>query len=201
MVYIPKNRIQTNLYTAGGEYYIKGVTPDYVGYYHKTYRGGIFSGKTPDDKPTYPLISIEEYTDSPTSIQSKVYIINDTSSYEYGIIKGIDLSTTTDIPQLSYPQPTENDYKLGEFTRYFCKKRNEFIYLEISKKDYDRILTKDNTIDYKSWLAFNLPWSIAGDSRVVATTNSNIVSLKEKQEKFYGLNSYLKQDYLKYYKP
>ncbi len=199
MPYFPKNRIQTNLYTAGGEYYILGVTPNYVGPYHKLYTGETFSGKTSNDTPSYPLLPIEEYNES-SNIGNKIYIINDLNSYEYGTIKGIDLAATTEIPQLQYPQPTEDDYKIGEFRRYFCKRRNEFSYLEVSKKTHDRINKQDSTIDYKSWLAFNIPWSITGDPKQVVSTNSNIVALKEKQEKLYGLNKFLQQDYLKYYK-
>ena len=200
MAYIPKNRIQTNLYTPGGEYYIDGVNPNYVGYYHKTYTGGTFSGKNPDDTPVYPLIRITEYGEIPSGLSSKVYITNDLASYEYGILKGVDMGITRDIPQLKYTTPTQDDYKLGEFRRYFCKRGNEFTYLEISKKDYDRLLKKDPTIDFKPWIPFNIPWSITGDPKVVASTNSNIVMLKEKQEKFYGFSKFLQQDYLRYYK-
>lgn len=199
MPYIPKNRIQTNLYTAGGEYYIEGINPNYTGYYHKLYNGKIFSGRTPSDTPTYPLSIIIGYSDT-IGIGSKVYITNDLNSYEYGTIKGIDLSITTDIPQLFYTLPTEKDYEVGEFRRHFCKKRNELTYLEISKKDYNRLTQQDPTIDFKSWLPFNIPWSITGNSLQVASTNSNIVMLKEKQEKLYHLSQYLQQDYLKYYK-
>lgn len=199
MPYFPKNRIQTNLYTAGGEYYILNISKNYIGYYHKLYTGEAFSGKTPNDTPSYPLTPIEEYNES-FNIGSKIYIINDLNSYEYGVIKGIDLGATKDIPQLFYTQPTEEDYKVGEFRRYFCKKRNEFTYLEISKTTYDRINKQDSTIDYKSWLAFNIPWSIKGDPKQVVSTNSNIVALKEKQEKLYGFSKFLQQDYLRYYK-
>ena len=48
-MYIPKNRIQTNLYTNGGEYVIAQTQQEYIGFYHKLYTGETFTGKNPDD--------------------------------------------------------------------------------------------------------------------------------------------------------
>ena len=49
MAYIPKNKIQTNLYTSGGEYTLVSSGQDYVGYYYKLYDGKFFTGKTPNE--------------------------------------------------------------------------------------------------------------------------------------------------------
>ena len=73
MAYIPKNRIQTNLYTAGGEYHIPGINPDYVGFYHKLYTGKVYTGKTPNDKPNSLLVPIGLYNlpeeNNPTRVE------------------------------------------------------------------------------------------------------------------------------------
>lgn len=200
MPYVPKNRIQANLYTAGGEFYVPDVNPNYIGYYYKLYTGENFTGKNPDDKPNYTLLPIEGYNISDPERNNKVSIVNNLVNLTYGILSGTDLSFTTSTPQLFFTQPTEQDYQLGEFRRYFCKKRNEFIYLEISQSDYDNLIQQSPTIDFTHWLPFNIPWTLTGDEKDVYNTNRNIVTLEEKNEKYYGFGKYLQEKYLRYYK-
>lgn len=201
MPYIPKNRIQTNLYTAGEEFYSPGVNPNYIGYYYKLYTGEYFTGKNPDDKPNNTLLLIEEYNIPEPKIKNKVSIVNNLENLTYGILSGTDLNFTTSTPQLFFTQPTEQDYQLGEFRRYFCKKRNEFTYLEISQSDYDNLVQQSPTINFKMWAPFNIPWTLTGEEKQVYYINRNIVLLKEKNEKYYGLGKYLQEKYLRYYKP
>ena len=51
-MYIPKNRLTTNLQTNQGEFVYKGTNTSYDGFYWKSYDGKFFTGKTPDDNPT-----------------------------------------------------------------------------------------------------------------------------------------------------
>jgi hypothetical protein len=199
-MYIPKNRIQTNLYTGGNEYSIEGTDVSYVGYYYKLYDGKLFTGKNPDDKPNKPLVIYKEIFSS-NDLNNSIYI--DTlngENIEYASLKNIPLNFLVNSPKLYLTTPTEQDYKLGEFRRHFCKKRNEFIYLEISKSDYNKLVKKDSTIDYTFWFPFNIPWLLTGNIDKVGQTNKNIVSLQISKDKLYGFNKYLKEDYLKYYK-
>ena len=46
-------------------------------------------------------------------------------NYFYAYLKGENTNKLTILPTPYYPQPTEEDYKLGEFQRYFCIKSNE----------------------------------------------------------------------------
>lgn len=202
MPYIPKNRIQTNLYTPGGEFYVSGVNLDYVGYYYKLFNGARYTGKNPDDKPNYLLTQIKEYNvdDDGSYTYNRVTISYEYENLIYAQLKNIPLFSEYYSPQFYLTQPTEQDYKIGEFRRYFCKKRNEFTYLEISKSDYDKLTKKDSTIDFISWFPFNIPWSLTGDKDKVSQTNKNIVSLQINKDKLHGFNKYLKEDYLKYYK-
>ena len=55
-MYIPKNRIKTNLQTNGGEYIIKSTKKDYIGFYHELYNGTFFTGKTPNEQGIEELI-------------------------------------------------------------------------------------------------------------------------------------------------
>ncbi len=201
MAYIPKNRIQSNLYTAGGEYYITGSNPDYVGYYHKLYTGKIFTGKTPSDKPNLELISIELYNLPEENNIRRVEIVNNYENLIYSELKEPNTSISVYPPQLEFPQPTKDNYKLGEFQRFFCKKRNEFSYLEISKDSYDKLVQQDPTIYFLNWEPFNIPWTLIGERKKVYIINRNIVLLTEKNKKFYGFSNYLQKEYLKYYKP
>jgi hypothetical protein len=205
MVYIPKNRIQSNLYTAGGEYLLEKDSSEYIGYYYKLYNGKVYTGKNPDDKPNFslipftPILTREIFGE--LFPQNYIYISKgDIDVTNYLNIKNISLDSTLNSPQLYLTIPTEQDYKLGEFQRYFCKKNNEFSYLEISKSDYDKLVKKDSTIDFVSWFPFNIPWSLTGDKDKVGQTNKNIVLLQINKDKLYGFDKYLKGDYLKYYK-
>jgi len=205
MPYVPKNRIQPNLYTAGGEYVLEKDNSEYIGYYYKLYNGKIYTGKNPDDTPNFSLIPITPI------LTREIFEYISPRDYIYIPGSGIDVSNYLGLknispdllinpPQLYITQPTEQDYKLGEFRRYFCKKRNEFSYLEISKSDYDKIVKKDPTIDFSSWFPFDIPWLLTGDKDKVGQTNKNIVLLQINKDKLYGFNKYLKEDYLKYYK-
>ena len=199
MPYIPKNRIQPNLYTAGGEFYIPGVNSDYIGYYYKIYTGENYTGRTPNDKPNYLLVPIEEYNVDVEDNSIKVEVLNSYESLIYNEIRNLADSPTIFVPQLFYTQPTEDDYKLGEFQRFFCKKRNEFIYLEISKSDYDKLSQRNSSIDFKNWEPFNIPWTLTGDRTTVYKVNRNVVLLEEKTKKFYGFSKNLQEEYLRYY--
>ncbi len=59
-MYIPKNRITTNLSTQGGEYIKITDKSDYVGFYWKDYKGKFYTGKNPSDKPTIELVVAPE---------------------------------------------------------------------------------------------------------------------------------------------
>ena len=121
MPYIPKSRIQTNLYTAGKEYVIEKTLEPYIGFYYKTYDGKIYTGKNPNNKPNNLLIPPPQ---SPQSTQTQVYIKEGAENETYKQIKKIKGSNSKNAPQLYYTTPTEDNYKLGEFQRFFCKKRN-----------------------------------------------------------------------------
>jgi len=199
MPYIPKSRIQPNLYTAGKDYVIQSTLEPYTGYYYRIYTGQIFTGKNPDDRPNFPLIPPPNQPIQAN--QTQVFIKDNLANENYKALKGITGNKLRNNPQLFFTQPTESDYKLGEFRRYFCKKKNEFIYIEISKSDYDNLVQKNPTINFQMWAPFNIPWTLVGEEKQVYYINRNIVFLKEKNEKFHGLGKYLQEKYLRYYRP
>jgi len=167
-MYIPSNRIKTNLYTNGSEYQIESTGISYVGFYWKKYTGEIFTGKNPNETPSQkliPLVSqLELSLNPPLTTQLATTVnnndlnslpISNPESFNQGNLfpyltakqQPINDTQIKNLPTSHYPKPTEDDYKLGVFTRYFCVKSNELIYYELDKKTYDKLITRD-----KEWM-------------------------------------------------
>lgn len=174
MAYIPKNKIQSNLYTSGGELIYASDKKEYTGYYYKLYNGKIFSGKTPNDPTTQELFS--RTVDNPSDFPKQ--------------------SPTPYSPLI----PTAQDYQNGEFIRYFVCRRNQSLFIEIDKVTFDKYQQKDPTISWKLYKPFSLFWVLTGDINQVAQTNKNVTELTEVKEKVLGLSLYLKENWTQYYK-
>jgi len=201
-MYYPLSQIKTNLYTNGGEYSLFSSGQPYAGYYYKTSNGQYFTGKTPQDLPSEELIPIVAYTPPLPELPSAPVLNLDQEDIKN--IPYISL-TNTDVNQVVYtpyynPQlPTQQDYQIGEFRRYFCKKTNEIIYIEINKDQYIKLATKDSQILWQLYQPFFIDWQLTGDEQQVAKTNRNMVLLTSKNQKLPAFNLYLKEDYTKYY--
>jgi len=199
-MYYPLSQIKTNLYTNGGEYALISTGQSYTGYYYKTSNGQYFTGKTPQDTPSEKLFIIG-YNNIPQTPSFPVLNIN------REIIQNVPYNalTNTNFNQIVYspyynPQlPTQQDYQIGEFRRYFCKKTNEIIYIEINKDQYDKLVSKNSQILWQLYLPFFIDWQLTGDKQQVAKTNRNMVLLASKNLKLPAFSLYLKEDYTKYY--
>ena len=214
MTYFPPNRIKTNLYTQGDEYIIESTGKKYTGYYWKTSSGQIYTGKSPSSPQPLLLVKVEEKTPlkplesfderlgsaqlkSLNSVDNRfIGRVNSTYSTLKRKKKGNNLQTPTPY----YPQPTEDDYKLGEFQRYFCVKSNELKYTEVTKEQYEKFKNKDKNTAWQYYIAFTLPWDITGDKEQVYKVNRNIVLLTEQNLKRRGLQEFLRENYLKFCK-
>lgn len=219
-MYIPKNRIITNLYTNTNEYVYKGTNVYYKGFYWKMYNGKLFTGKNPNELPNEELELVEATQDKGsiitptqsqlvTSIGAPTPFLNENEGpydeelvIQYNKIKGINSNAPNlkSIPYMYYPVPTVDDYNLGVFTRYFTVKINEPIFTEVSKEVHDFIKNNDTDWNWESYTAFNLPWTLIGEKEVVYLTNRDIVYLTEKTIKTRGLREFLKNNYIKYLK-
>jgi hypothetical protein len=176
MTYIPKNKIKNNLYTLGGEFVYASNNEEYIGDYYKLYNGKTFTGKTPND---------------PNSLELKP-LLNTTPG---GNNEPIPTSTP-----YSPILPTPQDYKNGEFIRYFVCRRNEPLFIEIDKANFTKYQQKDPTISWKLYKPFSLFWVLTGDINQVAQTNRNVTKLIEVKENVLGLSLYLKENWTQYYK-
>jgi hypothetical protein len=201
-MYYPKSQIKTNLYTNGDEFVFLSNKQPYIGYYFKTSTGQYFTGKTPDDRPNTEIIFNLALAENliPTNQSDYSVLINtDTSD----IISYNNLIKSTSIlisPSYNAPVPTEQDYQIGEFRRYFCKKGNEILYLEINKETFDKLIAKDPQYQFSLYQPFNLPWKLTGVQEEVEKTNRNIVALTSQRLRLPEFGRYLKDNYLKYYK-
>lgn len=195
-MYFPKSQIKTNLYTNGGEYINSSTKELYKGYYYEVSNGNKYTGNSPEDGPS--ILLIPPLNSDPDSNRDVVPIedIKSTSYKNYNpTIKPINRS----LPSISITQPTTQDQQLGIFNRYFCKKNNELIYMEISKETYTQLKLNDPKIAWDLYSGQLLLWQIAGTKEQVYKANKSNVSIIETQQKWHGFSQYFKDKYLKYY--
>ena len=198
-MYFPKSQITSNLYTNGEELVYVSNNTNYKGSYFKTSTGEYYSGASPQDKPNLSLKikSIQTETlDDDLGISSITKIIP--SSFTQ--LKNIDVDFTRTSPPPSPNPPTSLDYTSGKFSRYFCKKINQTIYLEINKDTYDRLVKRDSSIVFDLYQPFTLTWTLKGNKEQVAKNNQNAVERISNKLNMSMLAEFLKKDYIKYYK-
>ena len=189
-MYYPKSHITPNLYSTGELSLISTNLP-YIGYYFTTLDNKYFTGRFPGDGNNLELTSLgqpQDPTDSGNEISDYRFSTKDKNLFSKlnGITPDTSVITT---PPPFFPQPTEQDYQLGEFTRYFSKKINENKYTETSG-------LFQNTL----YIGIQLPWLITGNKDEVSRINENMVKLREQELGISGFGFYLKHNYLKFYR-
>lgn len=216
-MYFPKSQITSNLYTNGGEFILDPSGKEYIGFYFKTSKGDFYTGRNTSDRPNVKLIQVNEfYSESAKDLpQSNIVLsshnplnfdfinINNLEVIsKYSQIKNIDVynSSPKMIPYYSPTFPNQQDYQNGEFQRYFCKKVNEILYIEINLEQYTKLLSQDSQIEFSLYKPFTISWVLTGSKEQVYKTNKNIVELISFQQKLPKFGDYLKFDYIKYYK-
>jgi hypothetical protein len=209
-MYYPKSQIVTNLYTNGQEYVIKSTSENYIGNYWKTSDGKFFTGKTPEDKNIQELIvATSDISLQYSNLTSEAFELKTTSVYlnnsdiitgEYNRLNDTLLNVNL-LPTSYNPQPTQDDYALGEFTRYFCKKTNELRYIEINKDTYEKLTGQNSTYLWQLYTPFKYQWIISGDKETVYKTNEQVTRYMTTKFKFPVFNKFLKENYLKFWNP
>jgi hypothetical protein len=205
-IYYPPNQIKPNLFANANQFVFASNNLPYSGPYHQLSNGKYYtealhtnnsqeiiknSTLGGDQDPaiinsgTLPLV-VEVNTFTPNNSTYARVSNSNTLSKELPI----------NIQNL----PTQQDYQIGEFTRYFAKTINQDIYIEFTKDLYDRLISKDPSIYYEQYIAFKLPWRLIGNKEQVFRVNRNITVLVSQQLNLPKFGMYLKNDYLKYYK-
>lgn len=194
MPYYPKSQVQNNLYTKGGELQFASSGKEYTGYYWKTSKNQYFTGRNPSSKGALELELIPVI---PTSTINTLTISKGNKVYNEA--KNVDVAKALILPSYQKPSPTKEDYEIGNFVRYFAKKYNQNLYIEISKDTYKELKNKNDNYDYNSYLIFTLTWQISGDKEKTLNTNKKVTSTLEKGYRINGLSSYLNFNYLEFY--
>jgi hypothetical protein len=169
MAYYPLSQITPNLYTNGDEF-INNTGEPYIGYYYKVSNGRFFAGRIPNAI----LGNIEivrstlqnNITPSVLYQETSINIINasnasadiDLEVIEYNNITNSKYLPDTLLPYYNPQLPIQQDYQNTEFTRFFCKKTNEIIYIEIDKDQYDKLSIKNPQILWQLYLPFFIDW-------------------------------------------
>jgi len=195
MPYYPKSQIQIDLYTKGEKLRAISTKKEYTGYYWKTSKGEYFSGRNPYDGSPINLELIPKISDSTFNT-----IVYNKGNEIYNSLKKVDITQVLLIPSYVRPSPTQKDYDIGNFIRYFAKKNNENSYIETSEKIYNELSVKNSIYDYSSYLIFSFNWKLTGEKDKVLKTNRNIILSTEQNQKINGLGIYLKNNYLAFYK-
>ena len=218
-MYIPKNRIQTNLYTNGGEYVIAQTQQEYIGFYHKLYTGETFTGKNPDDSRILTLIPISPQNQEISSPTVRLAIFTNNNDLNFLPIKNPELLNQNNIfsyleatqqptndsqprllPSQYYPSPTLQDYQLGVFQRYFVYRINTIEFTEVDKETYENIRTKNSNWAWEFYNFFSIPWELTGNKEKTYLANRNTTLLAERRNRAPGLSKFLRENYLKFYR-
>jgi hypothetical protein len=205
MIYYPKTQIRTNLFTNGDEFINSETKELYVGPYYETSLGEQFTGKTPQEANTIPLIPIGETALNPTQTTAENDLVLDvrftSANYAYSILTKQNPNEIQPIyPKFYFAKPTTQDYQNTQFNRYFYKTLSGEKYLEISQTDYTALLNKDSRFLYQAVLPILLPWQLTGTQEEVFRINRRTTENVEKQDNIKGLGLYLNFDYTKFYK-
>lgn len=174
MAYYPKSQIKNNLYTNGNDFLLSSNQENYSGYYYETSNGSKFTGKFPGDGNNTLLLSF-----SPLKENSELFL-------ESNLINLITLNPPVEtlpnypaygsdyipsqnpnvrsIPSFYYPKPTPQEIQQGTITRYFCKKNNEYKYIEINKDTFDKLQSLDKSIAWDLYTPISLTYYITTKS-------------------------------------
>jgi hypothetical protein len=205
-MYYPKSQVKTNLYTNGGDFILLNNSTPYKGYYYETSNGKYFSGKTPNESPSFEIVKInpnESPTNLSTNLQVENFPIDNLYIIENGYANSTRLSfnqTPPSPPKQSYPIVTDNDYKLGEFQRYFVKKGNEIKFIEISLEDYKKYISRDKDVMFELYTPIQINWILTGEEKQVYQVNQSIVARTEREQNLPGFTQYFRDRFTQFYK-
>jgi hypothetical protein len=210
MAYYPKSQIKTNLYTNGEELVYKTTLEQYIGFYYKVSNGRFYTGKNPNDGVPLELIiftpTLLDNAEEPllTSLPFNSEIIqiikpvNDVPSQPDGIPYPTGVNSKSypikiiprALPIFSITRPTNDDYNRGVYTKYFCKKNNELIYIEINKDTYNKLISNDPEIAWDLYTPTKIVFQIGNSD-----ANMNTIKLIEQNLKWYGFSQYFKGNF------
>ena len=163
-LYYDPTEITNNLFTSGSQYMTELGT-NYIGLYHVYNTGEIYTGAT-----WSPL----------TSIKLMAYVEPNETTNVYKSIKSIN--TTYQHVSIYKPTVAVQDRNVGYITRYFLKKINEMLFLEVSSSTWR--LWQTNNIDRNLYAGVEVQWYITGNTQDMVeqgVSKPGVVSKNKKQ--------------------
>ena len=191
-IYYPKSHIVENLYTSGKEWMTEDGT-EYIGYYHRYIDGKVASGAVYSKTQSVALIKYVDITAQP-----------DNAVYNSLIKKPSPFTS----PKQIIPIPTEDDYEIGKFVRYFLRRRNYSAYedlIEVNQTQFKLWKQTSSGINQSLYSGMTLDWKLTGPlhdiqegintTYGVYDTNRRLVLLKDYEMP--GLKNFL-TDYIEF---
>lgn len=229
MAYLPKHYIKTGFFANAGNFLDRSTGQPYTGPYYSIATGQYFTGQSPQDPQTREIIPTGDVEQIPgvqfqevgiafnldiktlapgetsNNIQNKenfqIYQPDLVSKYLAAKKYPESYYASRRIPFGVTPLPDEEDYALGKYTRYFCKKVNELAYKEVDAVQYTALIQQDPTYLWEQFTPFFIPWILVGDNGFeVAETNKRTVEAKAKTLNLPYFNRFLNEEYLKFYR-
>ena len=194
-MYFPKSQIITDLYTNGNEFIFPNTTNEYVGNYFQTSDGKFYTGKNPNDPPIREIIKsegtptqdVEEQNINSYTTEAGVYLVPEV----YAFNTKLNVNASPPSPPIQVINlPTEKNYNLGEFQRYFASKNNEIKYTEIDLKQFNKFQNEEPDVDFNLYKVFSLPWLISGNRNDVTNVNQKTIQRIAKNFNLPGFPSY-----------
>ena len=195
MTYYPKSQVKINLFTQGKELEVISSKEEYTGHYWKNSKGEYFTGRNPSSPSPVPLQPVPKIPPSQINMVTLTPL-----NPRYNTLKNANINKFLLLPYYQKPSPTNKEYEIGSFVRYFAKKSNQNLYIETTKEIYDQFINKNQDYDYLSYIVFNLTWTLRGKKSLVKTINEKIIATTERKLNIQGLNSYLNFNHLEFYK-
>ena len=191
-IYYPKSHIVENLYTSGKEWMTE-EGKEYIGYYHKYIDGKVASG------------AVYSKTQSVKLIRYINQILQPDNTIYNSLIKK---PTAFISPRQTVPIPTEDDYEIGKFSRYFLRRRNYNTFddiIEVDEFQFKLWKRTSSGVNQNLYSGLNIDWKLTGPlndiqdgvntTYGVYDTNKRLVLLKDYE--FYGLKNFL-TDYIEF---
>ena len=183
-MYYPKSKIITDQFTNGKELAYLDTGEPYTGPYYLLATGKAYSGRNPQDGLPRKLKFVTEpdITTSPPI----GFDIDSNTQYDYIRSKGNIPPPKTGLiePEYSIPQGGS-----PSFIRYFLKRTNNIVFIEVSQKDFTAIKSKREGYNWGIYIPFEIPWTTVGAN--VEATNRRVTLLAEQRYKVYGLTQYI----------
>ena len=172
MSYTPKSKYQI-LKSSGDQYQDPRTGNPYVGPYILTSEGA-FIGNDISNRGQRLI----KFNSGNLTKNNNIYFHKNTKEYNKAN-KSVNLNTIGNFKSIvaSKTLPSDKDYQIGHYTRYFCKRNNvNNLYYEIDKKTFKSLVSKKE-YDYVLYTPGYLNWAIDGN---IIKTNSNILKQKER---------------------